>query len=104
MLKFDYIDRESLKNKIMQRLGISSPDYLLQSEKTIWECIVEEPTANVRKDIIAKYVGIGAKDRGCLIYYGWLCSNCKKRFQIWHDGQKPSYNYCPYCGARMEKE
>ena len=37
---------------------------------------------------------------GELVYDMWYCSFCGKRFEEWDE--KPNWNYCPNCGARME--
>lgn len=34
-------------------------------------------------------------------YYHWECSNCKAWFS---DNARFGYNYCPNCGAKMDKE
>ena len=38
---------------------------------------------------------------GELVYDMWYCSFCGKRFEEWDE--KPNWNYCPNCGARMEE-
>lgn len=38
----------------------------------------------------------------CITYYeGWHCSNCNVVFE---QENKPKYNYCPNCGAKMDGE
>lgn len=47
-----------------------------------------------------KYIGTefdGYAD-GCPVYYEWKCSECGCVFEE----EKPTYNYCPYCGAKMD--
>lgn len=49
-----------------------------------------------------KYIGTefdGYAD-GCPVYYEWKCSECGCVFEE----EEPTYNYCPYCGAKMDAE
>lgn len=36
---------------------------------------------------------------GCPVYDTWRCSNCLTEF--WSEGEPPSHDRCPNCGARM---
>ena len=36
---------------------------------------------------------------GYPVFYEWACSNCGCVFE----DDEPTYNYCPNCGARMER-
>lgn len=38
-------------------------------------------------------------DKWITYYEGWHCSNCNVVFE---QENKPKYNYCPNCGAKME--
>lgn len=40
-----------------------------------------------------------AYDHWIIYYEDWHCSNCKVVFE---QDEKPKYNYCPNCGAKME--
>lgn len=42
-----------------------------------------------------------AYDHWIIYYEDWHCSNCKVVFE---QDEKPKYNYCPNCGAKMEAE
>lgn len=33
------------------------------------------------------------------VYYEWVCSECGCIFE----DEEPTYNYCPNCGAKMER-
>jgi len=43
------IDKESLKANIIKMLGISGEEYLLPSERAIWNAINEEPTVQTKQ-------------------------------------------------------
>ena len=48
------------------------------------------------KEVSREYIGdvcVGIE------YDGWHCSSCKIKIE---EPYKPSWNYCPNCGARME--
>jgi len=65
-------------------------------------CIDEEPTVDAVPVRHGKFVGTeydGYAD-GSPVYYEWKCSECGCIFE----DDEPTYNYCPYCGARMVEE
>ena len=39
---------------------------------------------------------------GEFVYDTWYCSICD--FMVETDGDKPTWNYCPNCGAKMEEQ
>ncbi len=38
---------------------------------------------------------------GNIVYYEWECSECGC---VIEEEGRPTYNYCPQCGAKMEEE
>lgn len=34
----------------------------------------------------------------------YACTSCGEAFEVPTEGDKPMYDYCPYCGARMMDE
>ncbi len=71
---------------------------------TAISCIsVEVPAADVRPVVRGHYVGEydGYAD-GSPVYDMWYCSECGCCFEDWDE--KPTYNFCPNCGADMREE
>ena len=42
-------------------------------------------------------------DNNNYIYEQYVCSECKNSFKVDTCMGKPMWNFCPYCGARMER-
>lgn len=64
--------------------------------------IDEAPTVDAVPVKHGKFIGTeydGYAD-GSPVYYEWKCSECGYIFE----DDEPTYNYCPNCGARMDKE
>ena len=96
------IDADELKNSIIKKLGIASEEFLLESEKAVFEEIDNAPTVEAVPVRHGKYIGTefdGYAD-GCPVYYEWKCSECGCVFEE----EEPTYNYCPNCGAKMNGE
>lgn len=64
--------------------------------------ISDIPTADVRPVVHGHYVGEydGYAD-GNPVYDMWYCSECGCCFEDWDE--KPTYNFCPNCGADMRE-
>ena len=61
------------------------------------------PAADVAPVRHGRYIGEydGYAD-GCPVFDMWYCSECGYYFEEWDE--MPTYNYCPNCGAKMDKE
>ena len=61
------------------------------------------PAADVRENVRGEFIGEydGYAD-GEPVYDMWSCSVCGCYFEDWDD--KPTYNFCPNCGAYMKGE
>lgn len=61
------------------------------------------PTIDAVPVVHGHYVGEydGYAD-GNPVYDMWYCSECGYYFEDWDD--KPTYNFCPNCGAKMDGE
>ena len=60
------------------------------------------PSADVVQVIHAHWVGTeydGYAD-GNPVYFTYECSHCGDEIDT--DGNEPNFNYCPYCGAKMD--
>jgi len=42
-------------------------------------------------------------DNNNYIYEQYVCSECKNSFKVDTCMGKPMWNFCPYCGAKMER-
>ena len=63
----------------------------------------EEPTVDAVPVKHGHYVGEGdGYANGELVYDVWKCSECGCVFE--DEYEKPTYNYCPNCGADMRGE
>lgn len=62
----------------------------------------EAPAADVRPVVHGHYIGEydGYAD-GNPVYDMWYCSECGCFFEDWDE--KPTYNFCPNCGADMRE-
>ena len=59
------------------------------------------PPADVRPVVHVEWYGESDGDAdGCPVYDIWSCPCCGKYFDEWDE--KPTWNFCPNCGARME--
>lgn len=53
------------------------------------------------KDNTAFWIGEGdGYADGNMVYDTWYCSNCDYRVD---EDNEPTWNYCPNCGAKMER-
>ena len=61
-----------------------------------------QPTVDAQPVRHGKFIGTGYDGYadGCPVYYEWKCSECGCIFE----GDEPTYNYCPNCGADMRGE
>lgn len=64
--------------------------------------ISDIPAADVRPVVHGHYIGEydGYAD-GNPVYDMWYCSECGCFFEDWDE--KPTYNFCPNCGADMRE-
>lgn len=69
----------------------------------MFENVIEkQPTVDAEPVRHGKFVGTeydGYAD-GYPVYYEWECSQCGCVFE----DEKPTYKYCPNCGAKMDLE
>lgn len=70
---------------------------------SIMMTIEDEPTVDAVPIKHGHYVGeADGYANGELVYDTWKCSECGCVFE--DEYEKPTYNYCPNCGARMDEE
>lgn len=86
------IDADALKKGNERLLHCDFP-YL--SEMTLEELIDEAPTINAEPVRHGKWE---------LAEDGWYCSACELYPPFDCDPEEKGIPYCPYCGARMDKE
>ena len=91
---------ELMKTKIKNYSKPGDPYYGLDEDLREW--IDQQPTANVRENVMGKWQITDAYPHN--VY----CSECHKRFaqthwSVWEDGSLPR-NFCPNCGADMRGE
>lgn len=95
MAEKEYIEREALINKIHKRFR---PDTKLSAVYLVG-LIGDEPTADVQEVRHAEWVLQENKHPEA------VCSNCGREvvYQIVNNRWEFE-NYCPHCGAKMDKE
>lgn len=65
----------------------------------------EKRIAELEKRLSKEGEWIGEGDGyadGEMVYDMWSCSECGEYFDEWDD--RPTWNYCPNCGAKMKGE
>ena len=87
----EYIEREAACSSMPD-------DYYGWRDKQLLKSI---PSADVQPVRHGRYIGEydGYAD-GNPVYDMWYCSECGCYFEEWDE--KPTYNYCPNCGAKMD--
>ena len=95
------IDGDALA-KFIDYGHLNNPNEKLYSENDIREMIDMMPTVDAVPVRHGHYVGEGdGYANGELVYDVWKCSECGCVFE--DDYEKPTYNYCPNCGANMRE-
>lgn len=83
----EYIEREALLEKL--------------AEHDLCLCVSESDIENMPAADVAPVVhGRWSWDTGDM----WTCSVCGTRNHIKEVMGRPDFNYCPNCGAKMDKE
>ena len=94
----EYIDREALNEEILH--GKNKPTIYDGAQAVEWieVCIKNAPTADVQEVRHGKWIYVD----GVLDWADYKCSECG---YIEKFGDYTCfYNYCPHCGAKMDKE
>ena len=113
----EYIEREALLvliEEAWENARIQSSTFAKRSGKTLWHGIfsginycrnrlLEAPAADVVE------VRHGRWEEAEDDYFGLYiikCSECREEwcFEVDDDVKDLNYNYCPHCGAKMDKE
>ena len=100
-METDYISREAAID-VLCRIACGNAA-CGQKNCTAYDEMNAVPAADVRPVVRGHYVGDydGYAD-GAPVYDIWSCSVCSCVFEDWDE--KPTYNFCPYCGADMREE
>ena len=104
--KSGYIQVEDAIKEMKKQYDLFSDDYHAPHRHGVADCIEiikDIPTADVRAVVRGHYIGDydGYAD-GAPVYDIWSCSACGCVFEDWDE--KPTYNFCPNCGADMREE
>ena len=96
MAEKEYIERDTLNND----LDWFAPEAFNALIDKINKIIRNQPTADVQEVRHGKWELIDE-----CANEGVYCSNChKKVYRVQYANQKIKSNYCPNCGAKMDKE
>jgi rubrerythrin len=100
--KQDALDAFGLSEKT-RKYGGDHSGYDTRMLYEIQDTIESIEPADVVPVVHGKYVGEydGYAD-GYPVCDMWYCSVCGCHFEDWDE--KPTYNYCPQCGAKMDGE
>lgn len=90
----EYIDREALISDLKELPEQERIEYM-----GIYDCIKSQPTADVQEVRHGKWL-YEDSDRGWTDY---KCSDCGNIISTVAQDED-LYSYCPYCGAKMDKE
>lgn len=98
----DYISRAAA-NEACREAVRRYPNSFYNGIEAARDAIRKLPAADVRPVVRGEYIGEadGYAD-GELVYDMWSCSVCGCRYEDWDE--KPTYNFCPNCGADMRGE
>ena len=98
----DCVSREAVHNLIIPWLN----DYLLDETREALETIdykIEDLPSVTPKPKIGRWIYI--QYDGNPRIGNWKCSLCMRNVMFGQNqNDKPLYNYCPHCGAKMESE
>ena len=96
MAEKEYIERDTLNND----LDWFAPEAFNALIDKINKIIRNQPTADVQEVRHGKWELIDE-----CANEGVYCSNCRKKvYRAKYANQKVKSNYCPNCGAKMDKE
>lgn len=95
----DYIKREDALKAVCGGCGFRLDNKMCNAIKG---AIKSMPAADAEEVRHGYYQGEadGYAD-GAPVYDMWYCSECGHYFE--ECDEKPTYNYCPYCGAKMDE-
>ena len=89
------IDADGLKKSIIKKLGIASEEFLLESEKAVFEEIDKAPTIDAVQVRHGRWIDY--TDEGYV-----ECDQCRSATNC--DGDIEELNYCWNCGAKMDAQ
>lgn len=93
----DSIDRDDTLKIIADTISLYGTGTKVESE--ILSVVSKIPSAEPKT---AVWVGEGdGYADGEIVLDTWYCSNCNYLYDY---DEKPDWNYCPHCGAKMEEE
>ena len=92
-----YIDADRFERVL---LSMGEDNICNECCMAVIEKLDAQPTADVRENVKGRWTWHN-------YYYNWVCSNClqlcderKNEDDVW---AKPTYEFCPCCGAQMEQ-
>lgn len=91
----DLISRQRMKDMITNHWSDFSN---AANYRTALACVDAVPTINP-----GPKRGKWLPDNNNYIYEQYVCSECKNSFKVDTCMGKPMWNFCPYCGAKMER-
>lgn len=104
----EYIEREAVLTHLNERLNFlreenGNYDHYTDGYEEAVDKVEDFPAADVAEVVHGEWVGTadGYAD-GELVYDMWNCSECG--YDADGAEEKPDWNYCPNCGAKMDGE
>ena len=94
----DLISRQRLLSVVKPMVGVFEDDGFYLEYESVISAIENAPTVEPKHGQFLGTEYDGFAD-GNPVYYEWVCSECGCIFE----DEEPTYNFCPNCGARMER-
>ena len=96
----DLIERQEAIDALTNMKGIIyASDGVRKGISLAWNEILKLPPAQPERK-----KGCWLPDNNCYYETRYICSECKLPFHVETIMMKPSWRFCPNCGARMEGE
>lgn len=103
----DCVSRQATLNAIIKELCIKDENYLLQSEKTIYNVVKNMLSVTPQEPKTGHWTQTNEFfiNRDGQFIYKFICSECKSLSYFRKSNKKAiGANVCPNCGAKMESE
>ena len=98
-----YIKREDVEQLLKYCVALEKRDGMKMSAEDILMEFNAISPADVKPVVRGEWYGESDGDAdGCPVYDIWSCPCCGKYFDEWDE--KPTWNFCPNCGADMREE
>ena len=101
MAEKEYIEREAIIRKLNEIGGCDASD---EWDK-VWDMAIDTAVKAVERLPVADVAPVKHGHFRRLTFSGdtIICSECKMAYNIFETNGAENFNFCPHCGARMDK-